>query len=106
MLSEELCDFVLYLVPGMAAALTAGGLWCFSVNQPAIAECWYQCCVALSWEITTTSPYTTGGLLTVGPGIAMLLALVTLHETTLSSLRLYPDYNIAKACQPEYLLGL
>jgi hypothetical protein len=40
------------------------------------------------------------------PGMVELLAVLTLHETNLGFVRLYPDCNIAKARQFEYLMGL
>jgi hypothetical protein len=35
-----------------------------------------------------------------------LLAVVALRETSLGFIHLYPDCNMAKACQFEYLMGL
>jgi hypothetical protein len=42
----------------------------------------------------------------VSPDMAEFLAVVTLRETSLSFVHLYPDFNMAKSCQFEYLLGL
>jgi hypothetical protein len=38
--------------------------------------------------------------------MAELLAVVTLRDTSLGFVRLYPDSNMAKAHQFEYLIGL
>jgi hypothetical protein len=46
-----------------------------------------------------------GRLLAVVPDIVELLALVTLLETSMGYVHLYPDPNIAKACQFEYYHG-
>jgi hypothetical protein len=47
-----------------------------------------------------------GRLFAAGPDMAELLAVVTMRETSLVFVHLYPDYNMAKACQFEYLMGL
>jgi hypothetical protein len=57
-------------------------------------------------QVTTPTPHTTGRLLAVSPDMAELLAAVTLRETSLGSVHLYPDCNIAKGHQFEYLMGL
>jgi hypothetical protein len=47
-----------------------------------------------------------GRLLVVNPDMADLLAVVTLRETSLGFVSLYPDCNLAKARHFECLLGL
>jgi hypothetical protein len=47
-----------------------------------------------------------GRLLAVSPDIAELLEVVTMREVSLGFVHLYPDCNMAKACQFEYLMGL
>jgi hypothetical protein len=51
-------------------------------------------------------PHTTGRLLALRPGIAKLLAVVTLRETSLGFVRLYRESFVAKTRQFEYLVGL
>jgi hypothetical protein len=51
-------------------------------------------------------PHTTGKLLAVNPDMAELLAVVTLRDTSLGFVRLYPDCNMAKAFQFGYLMRL
>jgi hypothetical protein len=57
-------------------------------------------------QVATTTPQTLRELLTVGPDMANVLAVVALHKASLSSLQLYPDDNMVKAIQLEYLLRL
>jgi hypothetical protein len=45
-------------------------------------------------------------LLTVSPGMAELLAVVTLREFSLGFVRLYRDCNVAKAPHFEYFMKL
>ncbi|PNF35561.1 hypothetical protein B7P43_G03721 [Cryptotermes secundus] len=70
----------------------------------------YVCCVALSRallvQVTAPTPHTTGRLLAVGPDMAELLAVVTLRETSLGCVRLFPDCSMAKDRQFEHLMGL
>jgi hypothetical protein len=61
---------------------------------------------ALLVQVTAPAPHKTARLLAVSSDMAEFLAFVTLRETSLSFARLYPDYNIAKACESKYLLGL
>jgi hypothetical protein len=42
----------------------------------------------------------------VSPCLAELLALITLRETSLGFVLLYPGCNMSKACHFEYLMGL
>jgi hypothetical protein len=81
-----------------------------SVHQFAVAACRYRCCIALFREllvqVTAPEPHRTGSLLAVSPDMAEFLAVITLRETSLSFVSIYPDYNMAKACQFEYHLGL
>jgi hypothetical protein len=57
-------------------------------------------------QVTAPTPHKTGSLFAVCPDIAELLAVVTLRETSLGSVRFYPDCNMTKAHQFEYLMGL
>jgi hypothetical protein len=70
----------------------------------------YRCCPALFLaflvQVTAPAPHPTGKLLAISPDTAEFMAAVTLHETSLSFVDLCPDYNMAKACQFEYLEGL
>jgi hypothetical protein len=52
------------------------------------------------------TPHTTGRLPAVNTDMAELLAVVALRETSLGFVRLYPERNIAKAPQFQYLTGL
>jgi hypothetical protein len=45
-------------------------------------------------------------LLAVSADMSEFLAVVILRETSMSFVCIYPDCNMAKACQFEYLLGL
>jgi hypothetical protein len=56
--------------------------------------------------VTVSAPKTTGRLLAVSPDMARYLAVVALHETSGSSVGLYPECNMAKAYQFEYFVGL
>jgi hypothetical protein len=56
--------------------------------------------------MTTSTPHTKGRLLEVNPDIAQFLAVVTLCETSMGFVRLYPDFNMATAGQFEYLMRL
>jgi hypothetical protein len=56
-------------------------------------------------QVTTLTPHTKERLLAVSPDIAEFQAVVTRRETILSFVRLYPDSNMAKACEFKYLLG-
>jgi hypothetical protein len=80
-----------------------------SVHQLAVATCLYRCSIALFRaflvQVTDPTPHTTRRFLAVSPDMAELLAVVTLRETSLGFVRLYPDYNMAKACQFEYFVG-
>jgi hypothetical protein len=81
-----------------------------SVHQLAVAACWYRHCIALFRaflvQVTAATPHTTRRLLAVRQNMAELLAVLTLHETSLGFVRLYPDLNIAKSRQFEYVIGL
>jgi hypothetical protein len=81
-----------------------------SVQQLAVTACPYRCCIALFWallvQVTAPTSHTTRMLLAVSPDMAELLAVVTLRETSLGVVRLYPDCNMAKACRFEYLTEL
>jgi hypothetical protein len=61
---------------------------------------------ALLVQVTAPTTYIMGRLLAVSPDMAELLAVVTLRETSLDSVCLYPDCNMAKACLLEYLMDL
>jgi hypothetical protein len=82
----------------------------FSVYQLAVVACWHRCHIALFQaflvKMTAPTPHTTEMLLAVVPDTAELLAVVTLHETSLGFVCLYPDRNMAKAHQFEYLMTL
>jgi hypothetical protein len=56
--------------------------------------------------VTAPMPHTTGRLLVDNPDMAEILADVTLSETSLGLIRLYPDYNTANVHQFEYLMRL
>jgi hypothetical protein len=57
--------------------------------------------------VQVTAPHhTTGRLLAVSPDMVEFLTVVTLRETSLNFVFLYPGYNMAKARQFEYFLGL
>jgi hypothetical protein len=47
-------------------------------------------------QVTASTPHTTGRLLAVNSDMAELLAVVTLRETSLGFVRLYPDRNMAR----------
>jgi hypothetical protein len=53
-------------------------------------------------QVTAPTPHTTGRWLTVSPYMAEMLAVVTLRETSLGCVRLYPDCNMAKTRHFEY----
>jgi hypothetical protein len=91
----------------MAVAPIVGGTRFLSIRQLAVAAC----CIALTWalpvQVIAPAPHTyKRRVLPVSPDVAKFLAVVTLHETSLSFVRLYPDCSIAKTCHSEYLLGL
>jgi hypothetical protein len=81
-----------------------------SVHQLAVVACRYRCCIALFQaflaQVTVPTSHTMGRLLAVSPDMAKLLAVVTLHETSLGFVPFYPDCNMAKAHQFEYFMGL
>jgi hypothetical protein len=52
------------------------------------------------------TPHKKRWLLVVSPDMAEVLAVVTLRETSLDFVRLYPDCNMAKTPQLQYLMGL
>jgi hypothetical protein len=92
------------------AASTVGGVRLLSVHQLAVATYQYRCCIArlraFLVQVIPPTPYTTGRLLVVSPDMAELLAVVTLLETSMGFVLLYPDFNMAKARQFDYLMGL
>jgi hypothetical protein len=57
-------------------------------------------------HVTVPTAHTMVRLLAVTPDMAKLLAIVTLRETDLGLVRIYPDCNMAKPRQFEYLMGL
>jgi hypothetical protein len=57
-------------------------------------------------QVTAPTPHTAGRLLAVSPRMAELLAVVTLRETSVGFVRLYPDCSVAEASEFEYLVGL
>jgi hypothetical protein len=61
---------------------------------------------ALLVQVAAHTPETTGGgLFAVCPDVAELLAVVTLHGTILSFVRLYHDWNVTKAGQSKNFSG-
>jgi hypothetical protein len=82
-------------MPGVAAALIVGGMKFLSVHQRAVAACRYRRCIALFWallvQVTTPAPHTTWKFLAVSQNMAEFLAVVTLHEVSLSFVLLYSD---------------
>jgi hypothetical protein len=74
----------------MLAALIVGGMRLPSFHKCTVAACWYQCSIALFraflMQVTAPTPHTMGRLFAVIPGMAELLAAVTLPETSLGSL--------------------
>jgi hypothetical protein len=57
-------------------------------------------------QVIAPTPHAAGKLLAVSPYMAELLAVATLRETSLSFVCLYPDCDMAKTRQFEYLMGL
>jgi hypothetical protein len=45
----------------------------------------------------------TGRLLAVSPHMSKLLAVATIRESSVDIVCIYPDYDVAKSRQPEYL---
>jgi hypothetical protein len=99
-----------YLFHGVAAASVVWGMRSLSIHQLAVAACWCRCCIVHFWallvQVTASTPQTTGRLLAVRPDIAKFLTVITLCETSLSFVHLYPDCNMAKTHQFKYLLAL
>jgi hypothetical protein len=97
-----------HLFLGVPANSIVGGMRFLSDHQLAVAACRYRCCIALFWallaQVTALTPHTTRRLFAVSPDMAELLTVVTLHETVLSFVYVYPDYNMAKAHQSDYLM--
>jgi hypothetical protein len=94
----------------VAAASIVGGMRFLSIHQFAVVAYWYPCCTALFQvlivQVTAPRPHTTGRMLAVRKDMAEFLAVVTMRETSLSFVHLYPDCNVAKACHFEYLMRL
>jgi hypothetical protein len=57
-------------------------------------------------QMTAPTPHTMGRLVAVSPDLVELLAVVTLCETSLGFIHLYPGCNMAKAHQVKYHIGL
>jgi hypothetical protein len=108
---DAFCGFF-FRISSLAGLQTSivGGMSFLSVHQLAVAACRYRCRIALFraflLQVTASTPHTTGRLLAVSPDMDELLAVVTLRETSQGFVRLYPDCNMAKARQFEYLIGL
>jgi hypothetical protein len=85
----------------MPASLILGGMRFLSIHQLAVAACWYECHItlfrAILVQVTVPTPLITGRLLAISPDMANFLAVVTLCETSLGFVYLYPDCNMAKA---------
>jgi hypothetical protein len=94
----------------VAAASIVGGMMFLSVHQFAVAEYGCRCCIvlfrSLVVQVTVPAPHKTGWLFALSPDMAEFLEVVALCVSNLSSIRLYPGCNMAKAAQFEYLLGL
>jgi hypothetical protein len=61
---------------------------------------------AFLMHVTVPTPLATGRLLAVSPDMAQLMVVVTLRDTSLGFVRLYPDSNTARARQFQFLMGL
>jgi hypothetical protein len=57
-------------------------------------------------QVTAPILHTMGRLTDISPDMAELMVAATLHEASLGIVRLYPDCNMAKACQFEFLVKL
>jgi hypothetical protein len=99
---------LLHLFLGVAAASIVGGMRFLTVHQLAFAACRYRHCIALFRALLgqLPEPRVTGRFLAVSPDTAAFLPVVTHRKTSQSFVRLYPDFNMARARQFEYLLGL
>jgi hypothetical protein len=75
----------------------------FPLQQLAVAACSSGGSVLHLWplflQVATPTPETTGWLFDVYPDVAELLAVVSLRESALSSICLYPESNVAEAWQ-------
>jgi hypothetical protein len=104
-----LCDFIFLISSGMTAASIVGGMRFPSVHQLTVATCQYRCCTALYWallvQVTAPTSHAMGRFLAVSPDMTNFLAVVTLCEASLSFVRRYPDCNMVKASQFEYIVG-
>jgi hypothetical protein len=80
----------------------------FSFRQPAVSACWGGRCIpflgALLLQVTAPAPQAARRLLAVCPHVAELPAVMALRKTILSSMCLYPDFDVAEACQSENFL--
>jgi hypothetical protein len=94
----------------MVSTSIIGGMRFLSVHELAVAAYRYRCCITrfreFLMQVTSPTQHTTRRLLAVSPDMAELLAVVTLLETSLGSICLYPDCNMVKAPPFEYLMGL
>jgi hypothetical protein len=81
----------------------------FSFRQPAVAGSWRGRSVSLFGaffvQVTAPAPSITWRLFAVSPDVAELLAVVTLRKSTLVSVCLHPDRDVAEALQTENFLG-